>query len=241
VVTVLPRLEALIDAPPELRARIRDALLAGASDDSSAALADALRRMARWQRQIDEAGDRMRAAQAEVAALVRIVGSAGDAAQTPDPHGPIRDADLLAQALEIAWVAGGSVGDHPQGVHEGLREGLREAARKLDQSVQAVQRFRHGVQAAMVLSRPVNAEPAVRDALRLLQAIPRAEQVRKVLLDAARRSLMPAVPQGGRRELLILAAALIETAVVRDSQLAVRYAQQALAQIDARKKRQRSF
>ena len=140
MVTVLPRLEALIDAPPELRARIRDALLAGASDDSSAALADALRRMARWQRQIDEAGDRMRAAQAEVAALVRIVGSAGDAAQTPDPHGPIRDADLLAQALEIAWVAGGSVGDHPQGVHEGLREGLREAARKLDQSIELTSR-----------------------------------------------------------------------------------------------------
>jgi hypothetical protein len=231
---VVPDLDALIDCPQELRSRIREALLGGGGGDPDQALAEALRRLARWRRALDDAGERMRAAQVEVAALARIVGAASDTALGSDPFSGVGDSEVLIQAMEIAWVAGGSVGDRPQGVADGLRDGLREAARRLDQSVQAVQRFRHGADAAMVLSRPASAEPGVRDATRLITASRRAQRVRQVLAEAARRGMLVPVPEGSRRELLILVAVLLETGSVRDAQVAQRFARQALARLDAK-------
>jgi hypothetical protein len=139
--------------------------------------------------------------------------------------------------MEIAWLAGGSLGDRPQQVADGMRDGLREAARRLEQSVQAVQRFRHGADAAMVLSRPASAEPAVRDATRMLTATRCALRVRKVLAEAARRGMMVPVQEGSRREVLILVAVLVETGSVRDAQIAQRFAQQALARLDSKLKK----
>jgi hypothetical protein len=231
---VVPDLDALIDCPQDLRSRIRDALLGGGSGDADQALAEALRRLARWRRTLDEAGDRMRTAQAEVAALARLVGAAGDTALGSDPFSSAAESEWLIQAMEVAWVAGGSVGDRPQGVADGMRDSLREAARRLEQSVQAVQRFRHGADAAMVLSRPASAEPAVRDATRMLTAGRRAQRVRQVLAEASRRGMLAPVPQGSRRELLILVAVLVETGAVRDPQVAQRFAKQALARLDAK-------
>jgi hypothetical protein len=230
---VVPDLDALIDCPQELRSRIREALLGGGNGDPDQALAEALSRLARWRRALDDAGERMRAAQAEVAALARLVGAASDTALGSDPFSGAGDSEFLIQAMEIAWVAGGSVGDRPQGVADGLREGLREAARRLEQSVQAVQRFRHGADAAMVLSRPASAEPGVRDATRLLTASRRAQRVRQVLAEAARRGMLVPVPEGSRREFLILVAVLLETGSVRDVQVAQRFARQALARLNA--------
>jgi hypothetical protein len=136
--------------------------------------------------------------------------------------------------MEIAWLAGGSLGDRPQQVADGMRDGLQEAARRLERSVQAVQRFRHGADAAMVLSRPASSEPAVRDATRMLTASRCALRVRKVLAEAARRGMMAPVQEGSRREVLILVALLVETGSVRDAQIAQRFAQQALSRLDAK-------
>jgi len=241
-------LDALIDCAPEFRARIRDAMLrgdggggagggGGRANEADQALAEALRRLSRWRRALDEAGERIQAAQKEVAALARLVGTAGNQALGSDPFsesaGAEAEAEAVSEAMEIAWLAGGSVGDRPQQVADGMRDGLREASRRLEQSVQAVQRFRHGADAAMVLSRPASSEPAVRDATRMLTASRRALRVRQVLAEAARRGMMAPVPEGSRREVLILVAVLVETGSVRDAQIAKRFAQQALARLDS--------
>jgi len=245
-------LDALIDCAPEFRGRIRDAMLRGGSGGGSGggvggsngadqALAEALRRLSRWRRALDEAGERIQAAQIEVAALSKLVGSAGHQALGADPFSESADADAeaVSEAMEIAWLAGGSLGDRPQQVADGMRGGLREAARRLEQSVQAVQRFRHGADAAMILSRPASSEPAVRDATRMLTASRRALRVRQVLAEAARRGMMAPVPEGSRREVLILVAVLVETGSVRDAQIAQRFAQQALARLDSKAARAR--
>jgi TfoX/Sxy family transcriptional regulator of competence genes len=235
-------LDALIDCAPEFRSRIRDAMLRGGSDGGAGgvanqadqALAEALRRLSRWRRALDEAGERIQAARAEVAGLAKLVGAAGHQALGPDPFSDSAEGEAVAEAMEIAWLAGGSVGDRPQQVADGMRDGLREAARRLEQSVQAVQRFRHGADAAMVLSRPASSEPAVRDATRMLTASRCALRVRKVLAEAARRGMMAPVPEGSRREVLILVAVLVETGSVRDPQIAQRFAHQALSRLDAK-------
>ena len=204
------------------------------ANEADQALAEALRRLSRWRRALDEAGERIQAAQAEVAALTRLVGAASRQALGSDLFAESADAEAVSEAMEIAWLAGGSVGDRPQQVADGMRDGLREAARRLEQSVQAVQRFRHGADAAMVLSRPASSEPAVRDATRMLTASRRALRVRQVLAEGARRGMMAPVPEGSRREVLILVAVLVETGSVRDAQIAQRFAQQALARLDAK-------
>ena len=206
----------------------------GGSNEADQALAEALRRLSRWRQSMDQAGERIAAAQAEVTALARLMGAARDKALGSDPFSDSADSEVVSEAMEIAWLAGGSLGDRPQQVADGLRDGLREAARRLEQSVQAVQRFRHGADAAMVLSRPASSEPAVRDATRMLTASRRALRVRQVLAEAARRGMMAPVPEGSRRELLILVAVLVETGSVRDPQIAQRFAQQALARIDSK-------
>jgi hypothetical protein len=234
-------LDALIDCAPEFRSRIRDAMLrggagggVGGSNEADQALAEALRRLSRWRRALDEAGERIQASQAEVTALSRLVGAASHQALGSDPFSGSAGIEAVAEAMEIAWLAGGSLGDRPQQVADGMRESLREAARRLEQSVQAVQRFRHGADAAMVLSRPASTEPAVRDATRMLTASRCALRVRKVLAEAARRGMMVPVPEGSRREVLILVAVLVETGSVRDAQIAQRFAQQALSRLDAK-------
>ena len=204
------------------------------ANEADQALAEALRRLSRWRRALDEAGERIQAAQSEVAALTRLVGAASHQALSSDPFAESADAEAVSEAMEIAWLAGGSLGDRPQQVADGMRDGLREAARRLEQSVQAVQRFRHGADAAMVLSRPASSEPAVRDATRMLTASRRALRVRQVLAEGARRGMMAPVPEGSRREVLILVAVLVETGSVRDAQIAQRFAQQALARLDAK-------
>ena len=204
------------------------------ANEADQALAEALRRLSRWRRALDEAGERIQAAQTEVAALSRLVGAASHQALSSDPFAESADAEAVSEAMEIAWLAGGSLGDRPQQVADGMRDGLREAARRLEQSVQAVQRFRHGADAAMVLSRPASSEPAVRDATRMLTASRRALRVRQVLAEGARRGMMAPVPEGSRREVLILVAVLVETGSVRDAQIAQRFAQQALARLDAK-------
>ena len=204
------------------------------ANEADQALAEALRRLSRWRRALDEAGERIQAAQTEVAALTRLVGAASHQALSSDPFAESADAEAVSEAMEIAWLAGGSLGDRPQQVADGMRDGLREAARRLEQSVQAVQRFRHGADAAMVLSRPASSEPAVRDATRMLTASRRALRVRQVLAEGARRGMMAPVPEGSRREVLILVAVLVETGSVRDAQIAQRFAQQALARLDAK-------
>jgi len=211
----------------------------GVANQADQALAEALRRLSRWRRALDEAGERIQAAQAEVAGLAKLVGAAGNQALGSDPFSDSAEGEAVAEAMEIAWLAGGSVGDRPQQVANGIRDGLREAARRLEQSVQAVQRFRHGADAAMVLSRPASSEPAVRDATRMLTASRRALRVRQVLAEAARRGMMEPVPEGSRREVLILVAVLVETGSVRDAQIAHRFAQQALARLDAKTVRAR--
>jgi hypothetical protein len=238
-------LDALIDCAPEFRSRIRDAMLrggsgggsgggVGGSNEADQALAEALRRLSRWRRALDEAGERIQASQAEVAALSRLVGAASHQALGSDPFSDSAGSEAVFEAMEIAWLAGGSLGDRPQQVADGMRDSLREAARRLEQSVQAVQRFRHGADAAMVLSRPASTEPAVRDATRMLTASRCALRVRKVLAEAARRGMMEPVPEGSRREVLILVAVLVETGSVRDAQIAQRFAQQALSRLDAK-------
>ncbi len=207
------------------------------ANEADQALAEALRRLSRWRRALDEAGERIQAAQAEVAALTRLVGAASHQALSSDPFAESADAEAVSEAMEIAWLAGGSLGDRPQQVADGMRDGLREAARRLEQSVQAVQRFRHGADAAMVLSRPASSEPAVRDATRMLTASRRALRVRQVLAEGARRGMMAPVPEGSRREALILVAVLVETGSVRDAQIAQRFAQQALARLDSKPKK----
>ena len=207
------------------------------ANEADQALAEALRRLSRWRRALDEAGERIQAAQAEVAALTRLVGAASHQALSSDPFAESADAETVSEAMEIAWLAGGSLGDRPQQVADGMRDGLREAARRLEQSVQAVQRFRHGADAAMVLSRPASSEPAVRDATRMLTASRRALRVRQVLAEGARRGMMAPVPEGSRREVLILVAVLVETGSVRDAQIAQRFAQQALARLDSKPKK----
>jgi len=207
------------------------------ANEADQALAEALRRLSRWRRALDEAGERIQAAQAEVAALTRLVGAASHQALSSDPFAESADAEAVSEAMEIAWLAGGSLGDRPQQVADGMRDGLREAARRLEQSVQAVQRFRHGADAAMVLSRPASSEPAVRDATRMLTASRRALRVRQVLAEGARRGMMAPVPEGSRREVLILVAVLVETGSVRDAQIAQRFAQQALARLDSKPKK----
>ena len=204
------------------------------ANEADQALAEALRRLSRWRRALDEAGERIQGAQSEVAALTRLVGAASHQALSSDPFAESADAEAVSEAMEIAWLAGGSLGDRPQQVADGMRDGLREAARRLEQSVQAVQRFRHGADAAMVLSRPASSEPAVRDATRMLTASRRALRVRQVLAEGARRGMMAPVPEGSRREVLILVAVLVETGSVRDAQIAQRFAQQALARLDAK-------
>jgi len=241
-------LDALIDCAPEFRSRIRDAMLrggagvgagggVGGSNEADQSLAEALRRLSRWRRALDEAGERIQAAQTEVAALVRLVGAASHQALGSDPFSDSAGSEAVSEAMEIAWLAGGSLGDRPQQVADGMRDGLREAARRLEQSVQAVQRFRHGADAAMLLSRPASAEPAVRDATRMLTASRCALRVRKVLAEAARRGMMVPVQEGSRREVLILVAVLVETGSVRDAQIAQRFAQQALARLDSKPKK----
>lgn len=211
-----------------------DGRAGGGSNEADQALAEALRRLSRWRRALDEAGERIQAAHAEVAGLAKLVGAASHQALGSDPFADPADGEAVSEAMEIAWLAGGSLGDRPQQVADGLRDGLREAARRLEQSVQAVQRFRHGADAAMVLSRPASAEPAVRDATRMLTASRRALRVRRVLAEAVRRGMMMPVPEGSRREVLILVAVLVETGSVRDPQMAQRFAQQALARLDAK-------
>jgi len=209
----------------------------GGSNEADQSLAEALRRLSRWRRALDEAGERIQAAQTEVAALVRLVGAASHQALGSDPFSDSAGSEAVSEAMEIAWLAGGSLGDRPQQVADGMRDGLREAARRLEQSVQAVQRFRHGADAAMLLSRPASAEPAVRDATRMLTASRCALRVRKVLAEAARRGMMVPVQEGSRREVLILVAVLVETGSVRDAQIAQRFAQQALARLDSKPKK----
>jgi hypothetical protein len=46
--------------------------------------------------------------------------------------------------------------------------------------------------------------------------------------------MMVPVPEGSRREVLILVAVLVETGSVRDAQIAQRFAQQALSRLDAK-------
>ena len=217
---------------------LRGGLGGGGANEADQALAEALRKLSRWRRALDEAGERIQAAQTEVAALARLVGAAGHQALGADPSSESADskaeAEAVSEAMEIAWLAGGSMGDRPQQVADGMRDGLREAARRLEQSVQAVQRFRHGADAAMILSRPASSEPAVRDATRMLTASRRALRVRQVLAEAARRGMMAPVPEGSRREVLILVAVLVETGSVRDPQIAQRFAQQALARLDSK-------
>jgi predicted DNA-binding protein len=66
------------------------------------------------------------------------------------------------------------------------------------------------------------------------QGLDRFEQrQRQVLAEAARRGMLVPVPEGSRRELLILVAVLLETGSVRDVQVAQRFAKQALARLDA--------
>jgi len=215
---------------------LRGGLGGGGANEADQALAEALRKLSRWRRALDEAGERIQAAQTEVAALARLVGAAGHQALGADPfsESAASESEAIAEAMEIAWLAGGSMGDRPQQVADGMRDSLREAARRLEQSVQAVQRFRHGADAAMLLSRPASSEPAVRDATRMLTASRRAVRVRQVLAEAARRGMMAPVPEGSRREVLILVAVLVETGSVRDPQIAQRFAQQALARLDSK-------
>jgi len=228
---LIPALDALIDAPQELRPRLREALLGGDSSGVQAALLESVRRLSRWRATMDEVGERIAAAQRELAAAARLLGQASATAAADDPFGDAQDTARIAQAMDIAWIAGGSLGDRPLQVHEAVRSGLRDAAQRLEASAQAVQRFRHGAQGALVLSRPANAEPTVREAERMLDAHTRAQRVRKVLAEAARRGMMDAVPEGCRRELLILAAVLVESGRVKDPSFALRFAQQALAQL----------
>jgi hypothetical protein len=49
--------------------------------------------------------------------------------------------------------------------------------------------------------------------------------------------MMAPVPEGSRREVLILVAVLVETGSVRDAQIAQRFAQQALARLDSKPKK----
>jgi len=223
-----PTLDSLLDAPAEHAGRIRAALLIALPGDPAATLQTALERLSAWHHEVEAVGERIDRIILELDTAAEQIVRASSIALREDGASGVDDSAILSQAMELAWLAGGSAGDVPAITGERLRQSLMDAHRSLDTAADVVKRFRHGAEHARVLGRPAVIEPAVRDAAKLLLATRRAARVRKVLSEAARRSWIRPVAEGSQRELLLTTFALMETGEVTDRELAERFARQGL-------------
>jgi hypothetical protein len=223
-----PTIDTLLDAPAAHGPRIRAALLVALPGDPAAILEVALKRLEAWHHEVEIVGESIESMVRQIDATTqRFVRASVVALSEEGPDG-LEQGPMLSQAMELAWLAGGSAGDVPAVAGERLRQTLLDAQRALDSAGDVVRRFRHGADHARVLARPAVIEPAVRDAARLLLATRRAGRVRKVIAEATRRGWMRMIVEGSQRELLLTALVLVETGEVTDRELAERFARQGL-------------
>lgn len=223
-----PTIDSLLDAPLEHAARIRAALVAVLPGDPATLLETALERLSTWHHEVEAVGEKIESMIREIDATTERFVRASILALREDGAEGAEYGAMLSQAMELAWLAGGSAGDVPSVTGERLRQSLLDAQRALDAAGDVVRRFRHGADHARVLARPAVVEPAVRDASKLLLATRRAGRVRKVISEAARRGWMRAIAEGSQRELLLTALVMMETGEVTDRELAERFARQGL-------------
>lgn len=223
-----PTIDSLLDAPLEHAARIRAALVAVLPGDPATLLETALERLSTWHHEVEAVGEKIEAMIREIDTTTERFVRASILALREDGADGAEYGAMLSQAMELAWLAGGSAGDVPAVTGERLRQSLLDAQRSLDAAGDVVKRFRHGADHARVLARPAAVEPAVRDAAKLLLATRRAGRVRKVISEAVRRGWMRAIAEGSQRELLLTALVLMETGEVTDRELAERFARQGL-------------
>ena len=219
-----PTIDSLLDAPFEHAARIRGALVAVLPGDPSVLLETALERLGAWHHEVEAVGEKIEAMTREIDATTERFVRASIAALREDGAEGSEYGAMLSQAMELAWLAGGSAGDIPAVTGERLRQALLESQRALDAAGDVVKRFRHGADHARVLARSAVLEPAVRDASKLLLATRRAGRVRKVVAEAVRRGWMRPIAEGSQRELLLTALVMMETGEVTDRELAERFA-----------------
>ena len=219
-----PTIDSLLDAPFEHAARIRGALVALLPGDPSVLLETALERLGAWHHEVEAVGEKIEAMTREIDATTERFVQASIVALREDGAEGSEYGAMLSQAMELAWLAGGSAGDIPAVTGERLRQALLEAQRALDAAGDVVKRFRHGADHARVLARSAVLEPAVRDASKLLLATRRAGRVRKVIAEAVRRGWMRPIAEGSQRELLLTALVMMETGEVTDRDLAERFA-----------------
>jgi len=223
-----PTIDSLLDAPLEHAARIRAALVAVLPGDPATLLETALERLSTWHHEVEAVGEKIESMIHEIDATTERFVRASILALREDGAEGAEYGAMLSQAMELAWLAGGSAGDVPAVTGERLRQSLLDAQRALDAAGDVVRRFRHGADHARVLARPAVVEPAVRDASKLLLATRRAGRVRKVISEAVRRGWMRAIAEGSQRELLLTALVMMETGEVTDRELAERFARQGL-------------
>ena len=219
-----PTIDSLLDAPLENAARIRGALVAVLPGDPSVLLETALERLGAWHHEVEAVGEKIEVMTREIDATTERFVQASIVALREDGAEGSEYGAMLSQAMELAWLAGGSAGDIPAVTGERLRQALLEAQRALDAAGDVVKRFRHGADHARVLARSAVLEPAVRDASKLLLATRRAGRVRKVVAEAVRRGWMRPIAEGSQRELLLTALVMMETGEVTDRDLAERFA-----------------
>lgn len=219
-----PTIDSLLDAPLEHAARIRGALVAVLPGDPSVLLETALERLGAWHHEVEAVGEKIEAMTRDLDATTERFVQASIAALREDGAEGSEYGAMLSQAMELAWLAGGSAGDIPAVTGERLRQALLESQRALDAAGDVVKRFRHGADHARVLARSAVLEPAVRDASKLLLATRRAGRVRKVVAEAVRRGWMRPIAEGSQRELLLTALVMMETGEVTDRELAERFA-----------------
>lgn len=219
-----PTIDSLLDAPLEHASRIRGALVAVLPGDPSVLLETALERLGAWHHEVEAVGEKIEAMTREIDATTERFVQASIVALREDGAEGSEYGAMLSQAMELAWLAGGSAGDIPAVTGERLRQALLEAQRSLDAAGDVVRRFRHGADHARVLARSAVLEPAVRDASKLLLATRRAGRVRKVVAEAVRRGWMRPIAEGSQRELLLTALVMMETGEVTDRELAERFA-----------------
>jgi len=219
-----PTIDSLLDAPLEHSLRIRGALVAVLPGDPSVLLETALERLGAWHHEVEAVGEKIEAMTREIDATTERFVQASIVALREDGAEGSEYGAMLSQAMELAWLAGGSAGDIPAVTGERLRQALLEAQRALDAAGDVVKRFRHGADHARVLARSAVLEPAVRDASKLLLATRRAGRVRKVIAEAVRRGWMRPIAEGSQRELLLTALVMMETGEVTDRDLAERFA-----------------
>jgi hypothetical protein len=187
-------------------------------------LETALERLGAWHHEVEAVGEKIEAMTREIDATTERFVQASIVALREDGAEGSEYGAMLSQAMELAWLAGGSAGDIPAVTGERLRQALLEAQRSLDAAGDVVRRFRHGADHARVLARSAVLEPAVRDASKLLLATRRAGRVRKVVAEAVRRGWMRPIAEGSQRELLLTALVMMETGEVTDRELAERFA-----------------